>query len=130
MAKYARRAQAARGRTSRQTRQAKMRRNPMSTKLIRQPMLTDHALTPLNYATYDFSYVQDLFWNSDPVGGTPREYSIAFARFQPAGIATSVYSFNTSPKWAVVSPNWEQCAVTDVRLTFMPTNLVGTLDRG
>ena len=103
------------------------KRGPMQQKLLKNPMMVDRALTPLNYACYDFTYVQDLYYGVDgPAGG--REYNIAFARFQPAGLTSSVYSFNSSPKWAVVSPNWEQLAVTDVRITFQPSTLVGYID--
>lgn len=58
----------------------KASRGPMSTRLIRQPMLVDHALSPLNYATYDFNYVQPLLYGTDAVPGG-RVLDLAFARF-------------------------------------------------
>lgn len=72
-------------------------------------MMVDTALRPLNYATYDMNVFQDLYYNSEPpVGGVPREFFIAFARFQPGGVLISnVFGFNNAAKWTQVSQNWE-----------------------
>ena len=41
-----------------------------------------------------------------------------------------MYSYNSAAKWVAVSSNWEQMAVTDVKIVFMPSNLRGAINNG
>lgn len=49
----------------------------------------------------------------------------SFARFQPQALVAEQYGFNSSQRWSQMSRNWEEFAVTGMRIEWIPTNLVG-----
>ncbi len=106
------------------------RRSPMQVKLVKQPMMRDTALAVQNYATYDFTTVHEMRYGGDPPFPGARDFNIAFTRFQPGALLSSqpIYGYNSSAKWNTVKANWEQCAITDLRIVYMPSNLKGQVD--
>lgn len=63
-------------------------------------------------------------------GAVPADYSVGFAWQQPGGLVTNVYGFDNTARWTQCYKNYEQYAITGLKLKWIPGNFVGTADPG
>ena len=63
-------------------------------------------------------------------GSLPDVYAVGFAWQQPAGVLANIYGFDSSTRWTQTYRNYEQFAVTGMKLKWIPGNVRGSANPG